>query len=275
VGPKPAAAKPAKPKQFESAFAIGLLCVAGLGAAIAGGWYWYAHRKPAPPPPQAVKIPVPQPSPQQIEPLPVTTPPVAAPETTPSKPETTPAGSPAAAPKTAKPSAAKPTPGKTATPPPQPAAAVTPPAPAKPTQPTPASDKPPTPTPAAAAAFDPRKADPNKNGKLKIDVSKFPKGIPFTVSMNKQPYLHFVTGDGTSLDNLFAPPGMQQFQVSFKSGGQEWDSKPVSSDFKAKKTKTMKIQLFVDDNPQSKITVPIAKDALLAISFSSSITNLF
>ena len=106
-------------------------------------------------------------------------------------------------------------------------------------------------------------------------MSKFPKGIPFTVSMNKQPYLHFVTGDGTSLDNLYAPPGMQQFQVSFKSGGQEWDSKPVSSDFKAKKTKTLKVQLFVDDNAESKITVPIAKDALLAISFSSSITNLF
>ena len=106
-------------------------------------------------------------------------------------------------------------------------------------------------------------------------MSKFPKGIPFTVSMNKQPYLHFVTGDGTSLDNLYAPPGMQEFQVSFKSGGQEWDSKPVSSEFKAKKTKTMKVQLFDGDSPVSKITVPIAKDALLAISFSNSITNLF
>ncbi|MGA1997230.1 MAG: protein kinase [Bryobacteraceae bacterium] len=269
------AAKPATPKKFETVFAVALLSVAGLGAAIAGGWYWYAHRKPStpPPPPQALTIPVPQPGPQQIEPLPPTTPPAAAPETTPAK---TSPDSPAAAPKTAKPSAGKPTPGKTVTPPaPQPVAVVTPPAPAKPVQPTPAPVKPPTPTPAAATAFDPRKADPNKNGKLKIDVSKFPKGIPFTVSMNKQPYLHFVTGDGTSLDNLFAPPGMQQFQVSFKSGGQEWDSKPVSSDFKAKKTKTMKVQLFDGDSLVSKITVPIAKDALLAISFSSSITNLF
>jgi hypothetical protein len=270
---KPAAAKPAKAKQFESVFAIALLSVAGLGAAIAGGWYWYAHRPhPTPPPPQTATIPVPQPqpTPQQIEalpPQPETQPPAAGPETTPAKP--------GAAPKTAKPSAGKPTAGKTATPPPQPVAAVTPPSSAKPIQTTPAPVKPPTLTPAAAAAFDPRKADPNKNGKLKIDVSKFPKGIPFTVSMNKQPYLHFVTGDGASLDNLYAPPGMQQFQVSFKSGGQEWDSKPVSSEFKAKKTKTMKVQLFVDDNPESKITVPIAKDALLTISFSSSLTNIF
>ena len=281
--PKPPTAKPATTKKFGSVFAIALLSVAGLGAAIAGGWYWYAHRKPAPPPPQAVKIPVPppQPSPQQIEPLPPapdTQPPAAGPETTPAKPE--------AAPKATKPSAAKPTPGKPTpgkptaaktTPTPQPVAAVTPPtAPNNPTQnPTPAPVKPPTPTPAAPAAFDPRKADPNKNGKLKIDVSKFPKGIPFTVSMNRQPYLHFVTGDGTSLDNLYAPPGMQQFEVSFKSGGQEWDSKPVSSDFKAKKTKTMKVQLMENDNAVSKITQPIAKDAVVYISFSSSITNLF
>lgn len=278
---KPAAARPATPKKFGSVFAIALLSVVGLGAAIAGGWYWYAHRKPPipSPPSQAVTIPVPQPqpSPQQIEPLPAppeTHPPAAGPETTPAKPGATP--------KTTNPPATKPTPGKPTasktTPPPQPVAAVTPPpAPANPAQnPTPAPVvKPPTSTPAAAAAFDPRKADPNKNGKLKIDVSKFPKGIPFTVSMNKQPYLHFVTGDGTSLDNLYAPPGMQEFQVSFKSGGQEWDSKPVSSEFKAKKTKTMKVQLFDGDSPVSKITVPIAKDALLAISFSNSITNLF
>ena len=154
-------------------------------------------------------------------------------------------------------------------------AAVTPPAPAKPAQTTPAPVKPPTPTPAAAAAFDPRKADPNKNGKLKIDVSKFPKGLPFTVQMNNKPYIHFITGDGTSLDNLYAPPGMQQFQVSFKSGGEEWDSKPLSTEFKAKKTKTLKVQLMENGNSVSKITLPISKDAALSISFSSSITNLF
>ena len=104
---KPATAKPGKPKQFESVFAIALLSVAGLGAAIAGGWYWYAHRKPPAPPPQAAIIPVPQPTPQQIEPLPPapeTQPPAAGPETTPAKP--------GAAPKTTNPPAVKPSPGK-------------------------------------------------------------------------------------------------------------------------------------------------------------------
>jgi hypothetical protein len=147
---------------------------------------------------------------------------------------------------------------------------------AKPAAPAnPAPTKPQTPAPAASAAFDPRKADPDKNGKLKIDVSKFPKGLPFTVLMNNKPYIHFITGDGSNLDNLYAPPGMQQFQVSFKSGGQEWDSKPVSSDFKAKKTKTLKIQLLDQGSPESKITLPVSKDAVLSISFSVTLGDLF
>src|SRR5208282_1181271 len=50
-GPTPAAKKPSKPAQFESIFAVALLCIAGAGAAIAGGWYWYAHRKPPVQPP--------------------------------------------------------------------------------------------------------------------------------------------------------------------------------------------------------------------------------
>jgi predicted Ser/Thr protein kinase len=273
--------KPAKPAPFETKFAVALFCVAGAGAAIAGGWYWASHRKP--PVPSKPPITVPAPQPQQTPPPPIAVvQPTGAPTpfggpvpgTTPNgKPPVTPApASPkpsAGKPSTAKPTSSQPTPapskpGQT----PAPAAA-----PATPT-PTPAPAKPQTPAP-AAAAFDPRKADPNKNGKLKIDVSKFPKGLPFTVLMNKQAYIHFISGDGSSLDNLYVPPGMQEFRVSFKSAGQEWDGKPVSSDFKAKKSKTLKVQLMENGNSESKITLPISKDAVLSISFSSSLSNLF
>src|SRR5579863_3100165 len=209
-GQKPPAAGPqkpgaAKPKPFEHVFAIALLAVAGIGAVVGGGWYWLAHRKPPTPTqlPAATKTVQPPPVqtpievPKEVEPLPAEPEKPAAPE---SKTQPPPATS-----KNTKPPAAKSGSSKN-TPPPQPQAAVTPPAPAKPavtTPPAPASTKAATPAPAAAAvAFDPRKADPNKNGKLKIDVSKFPKGLPFTILMNKQPYLHFITGDGSNLDNL-------------------------------------------------------------------------
>jgi serine/threonine-protein kinase len=281
-----AAKNPSKPKSFESLFGIGLLSVACLAVVIAGGWYWYTHRKPPAPTPHQV-FTVPPPGPQQNPPQPQTggpTPPQPAPgpgptptkpgtgpEATPKKPASAPGALPANSPKSAKPSAGKPVSAKTPSAPPQPVAAVNP--PPAPANPTPA--KPQTSAPAPSGTFDPRKADPNKNGRLKIDVSKFPKGIPFTVSMNNKPYIHFVTGDGSSLDNLYAPPGMQQFQISFKSAGQEWDSKPLSSDFKAKKGKTLKVQLLENGKADSKITVPISKDAVLSISFNTSLSDLF
>lgn len=93
--------------------------------------------------------------------------------------------------------------------------------------------------------------------------------------LNKQPYIRFTTGDGSSLDNLYAPPGMQEFRVSFKSAGQEWDAKPLSSDFKAKKAKTLKVQLLENGKADSKIALPINNDATLSISFSSTLGDLF
>ncbi len=272
---KPAPAQPAKPRKFETVFAIALLSIAGAGAVIAGTWFWLAHRKHLEPTlvhTAAIPAPQPQQTPQPIEPL-TPAPETPAPEVTPAKP-VSPVASPANAPKTTKPSPAKAAPTKPTPTPPQPAVVVTPPpAPVKPVQIAPAPVKPPAPPP--APPFDPRTADPNKNGKLKIDVSKFPKGLPFTVAMNNQPYIHFITGDGSNLDNLYVPPGMQQFQVSFKTSGQAWNSKPLSSDFKAKKTKTLKVQLFENGIADSKITLPISKDATLSISFSSSLTNIF
>jgi serine/threonine-protein kinase len=294
-GQAPAPKKPAR--SFESLFGIALLFVAGLAAVIACGWFWYSHRKPLETPPhQVVTVPPPGPqeNPPQTQPQtqpsgpttqvpetgPGSTPTKPGPETTPTKPAPAsgPGALPANSPKSAKPAAGKPTSAKTTPPPSQPVAVVTPPtAPApKPAAPaSPAPTKPQTPAPAPSTAFDPRKADPDKNGKLKIDVSKFPKGLPFTVSMNNKSYIHFITGDGSNLDNLYAPPGMQQFQVSFRAGGQEWDSKPVSSDFKAKKTKTLKVQLLDKGSPESKITLPVSKDAVLSISFSITIGDLF
>jgi len=267
-GQTPAQKKPSKPAQFESVFGITLLSVACSAVVIAGVWYWYVHRQPPapPPPPHVVTIPVPPP--QQNPPGPVAQPP----DTVPPPVTPAPDKSPAVAPTPAKPSAGKPVAGK-------PTPAQPTPAPAKPVvasaPPGPAKPAPAIPAPAATTPFDPRKADPNKNGKLKIDASKFPKGLPFTILMNKQPYLHFITGDGTSLDNLYAPPGMQEFRVSFKSAGQEWDAKPVSSDFKVKKTKTLKVQLLENGKAESKITLPIGKDTQLSISFSASLTDLF
>ncbi len=267
-----AAKTPGKPARVQAVFAVALLSVAALVAITVGGWFWLQHRKHAAATQQTATAPASHPAAPEVQPQ-GTAP---AGETHPAPGAAAPAAPavapPAAKTPAAKPSAAKPSPTKGTPSPAQPAAApATPPA----ATPAPAPAAKPQPAAPAAVAFDPRKADPNKNAKMKIDVSKFPKGLPFTVEMNNQPYIHFVTGDGSSLNNLYVPPGMQVFLVSFKSGGQAWNAKPVGSDFKAKKTKTLKVQLLENGMADSKITLPISKDAELSISFSSTLGDLF
>jgi serine/threonine-protein kinase len=280
------AAKPqipaAKPGVLAAAFAVVVLAVAAVG-----GWYFLHHRnQPAPPKQQAATVPAPQPAPNPFAvtpgpapaavPAPVPAPvpvPVPTPVTDQGKtPATAPA--PAAKPAPQKPGAAKPSTGiptvAAAKPTPPPAAQTPQPSPAPaPPQPPPVA---PNPQPAPApAAFNPRKLDPNTSGKLKIDVGKFPNGLQFTVMMDKQPYLTFVTGDGASLDNLFVPPGVQSFRVVLKNGGQEFNSNIVSDNFVAKKKRTLKIQLMVQNQVQSKVTAPIDKTATLFLSWSGNI----
>jgi eukaryotic-like serine/threonine-protein kinase len=103
-----------------------------------------------------------------------------------------------------------------------------------------------TPSPrahAAAPAFDPRTLDPKTNARLKIELNHFPGGVPFTIELNHKPYLNGNSGDKSSFDNVYVPPGVQELRVVFKAGGQRKVSNIVSDDFKAKKHKTLKIQL--------------------------------
>jgi serine/threonine-protein kinase len=122
---------------------------------------------------------------------------------------------------------------------------------------------------AAAPATDPHKLDPNNNSKFKIELSHLPIGLPVTVIMNKAPYLSFVTGDATNLDNLYVPPGIQTFRVTVTSGSQKIVSNIVSSEFKAKKRKSLKIELRNQGNVPAGSPAPLSSDAQIFVSLSS------
>ncbi len=287
----PTSAQPAnnhaKPVPFETIFAVILLSVAALGVAVAGEWFFLQrHHKPAAPPQeQAATIPAPEPVAVSKPAIPAAQPGPAPPAATPESPapaatpEPTPPAaatpqpplakpdeskSPAKAPAKAKSSTVKTPPAKPEPPAPAPAA----------TNPSVAKSVPPPPPPTASApathstvaVFDPRKADPNTNAKLKIELTHLPDGVPYTVEMNSKVYLRGITGESEDLSNLFVPPGVQQFQVTVKSGGQQKVSNIVSDDFKAKKRKTLKIDLLDQATTPSKSAEPISSAAKIFLS---------
>jgi serine/threonine-protein kinase len=96
----------------------------------------------------------------------------------------------------------------------------------------------------AAVSFNPRSLDPKENAKLKIEADQVPANLDFTVQMNGLAYMRrSAEGNKKEYDDLFVPPGVQEFSVTAKSGLVQKTSNIVSSEFKAKKRKTLKIEL--------------------------------
>jgi hypothetical protein len=118
--------------------------------------------------------------------------------------------------------------------------------PAAPATPPVAAAAPPTPTAApepAAVDFDPKSLDAKQNARLKIEAEQWPAGIDFTVEMNGKVYLRrSAAGEQKDYDNLFVPPGVQEFRVTASNGGVDKISNTVSTEFKAKKKNTLKIE---------------------------------
>jgi eukaryotic-like serine/threonine-protein kinase len=120
-------------------------------------------------------------------------------------------------------------------------------APAVPTVAPPPAETAPAPAPAAEPAavdFDPKSLDPRQNAKLKIEADQVPPGLDFTLEMNGKIYLRrSAAGEQKEYDNLFVPPGVQEFRVAASSGAVQKVSNTVSTEFKAKKRNTLKIEL--------------------------------
>ncbi|MGH9591184.1 MAG: serine/threonine protein kinase, partial [Terracidiphilus sp.] len=73
----------------------------------------------------------------------------------------------------------------------------------------------------ATPAFNPKNLDPKTSAKLKVELKHVPDGLGFIIEMNSRPYLRTVSGDKRSLEDLFVPPGIQEFSVVYVSAGQQ------------------------------------------------------
>jgi serine/threonine-protein kinase len=96
----------------------------------------------------------------------------------------------------------------------------------------------------AALDFNPKSLDPKANAKLKIEADQMPAKLDFTVEMNGKLYLRrSAEGNRTEFDSLYVPPGVQEFRVTAGSGSVRKISNTVSTEFKAKKRHTLRIEL--------------------------------
>ena len=112
----------------------------------------------------------------------------------------------------------------------------------------PASTPKSTPASSASLGFDPMTLDPKLNAKLKIDAEGMPKGLEFTVEMNGKAYSRNTHGADTE---SYLPPGVHEFRVTAKNGAVAKTSNAISTEFKAKKRYTMKVELHLQGKPAS------------------------
>jgi len=106
-----------------------------------------------------------------------------------------------------------------------------------------------TPEP-AAVDFNPKSLDPKANARLKIEAVQMPAGLDFTVEMNGKIYLRrSAEGNKTEFDDLYVPPGVQEFRVTAETGSVRKSSNTVSMEFMAKKRHTLKVELRTQGTP--------------------------
>ena len=98
--------------------------------------------------------------------------------------------------------------------------------------------------------FNPKSLDPKANARLKIDAGQVPAGLDFTVEMNGKLYLRrSAEGNKSEFDDLYVPPGVQEFRVTAESGSVRKSSNTVSMEFMAKKRHTLKVELRTQGTP--------------------------
>jgi hypothetical protein len=102
----------------------------------------------------------------------------------------------------------------------------------------------------AALGFNPKSLDPKSNAKLKIEADQMPASVDFIVEMNGKLYMRkSAEGNKAGFDDMYVPPGVQEFHVTAASGPVRKSSNTVSTEFKAKKRHTLKIELRTQGSP--------------------------
>jgi serine/threonine-protein kinase len=122
----------------------------------------------------------------------------------------------------------------------------------------------------SAVAFDPKTLDPKQNARLKLELDHFPPDLAFTVEMNGKIYFKGAAGDKAALENLFVPPGVQEFRVIARAGGAQKASNIASAEFKANKRMTLKAELRLPSKGSSASSTVLDPDAQIVTTLRAN-----
>jgi hypothetical protein len=103
-----------------------------------------------------------------------------------------------------------------------------------------------TPAKPVPVNFDPKALDRRENARLELDASRMPAALNFRLEMNDRIYFEKTGPEVYKKDgDLYVPPGVHEFRVVATEAGITKESNTVSTDFKANKRNSLKIELRI------------------------------
>jgi serine/threonine protein kinase len=115
--------------------------------------------------------------------------------------------------------------------------------------------------------FDPAALKPNESARLRIEADHFPASLGFSIEMDGKTYFERGVKPLAIFDNLYAPPGIHEFRVIAGLGASRKVSNIVSTDFRAKKKKTLRIELRSKaGSTESAVPLSITSDSQLVLT---------
>ncbi|MDP9339584.1 MAG: serine/threonine protein kinase [Acidobacteriota bacterium] len=116
--------------------------------------------------------------------------------------------------------------------------------------------------------FDPKQLDPGSNARMKIEAEHFPENVGFTVEMGGKIYFERSGGNNQNMfEDLYVPPGVTEFRVIAGVGANRKTSNIVSAEFKAKKKKTLRVELRTQgQKPGSGVPAGVYADSQIVVT---------
>ena len=96
----------------------------------------------------------------------------------------------------------------------------------------------------ATVDFDPTTLNPDENARLRVDLQRIPPNVELALFMNGKLFIRRTAAEfEKNDDDMYLPPGVHEFRVRASNGPLLKISNIVSTDFQAKKRKTLRIEL--------------------------------